>query len=84
MTPYEIKLLMDIYSVVGWQDGRNEPILTETLSSFYNSGLIDGSCSNPRLTSMGRAHVIQLCNLRYPTIEIVWTDQFGNNIPDTI
>ena len=83
MTPYEIKLLLDIYSIPDCLKGRNEPILAETLSAFYLSGLIDGSHSNPKIISRGRAHVIQLCNLLYPAEESIWIDQFGNQIPDT-
>ena len=81
MSPYEIKLLMDIYSVVGWRSGRSEPILMETLDRFYDHGLIDGV---EQITNKGRAHVIQLCNLLYPNEQRFWSDQFGNKIPDTI
>lgn len=81
MSPYEIKLLLDIYCLPRWNEGRNEPILQETLDEFYDSGLID---EVKRITAKGRAHVIQLCKLLYPLEQKFWVDQFGNKIPDTI
>ena len=86
MSPYEIKLLLDIYTMPGWFEDRDEPILAGTISEFENSGLIvvPGSFGSAKLTDKGRAHVIQLCNLLCPVEQKFWTDQFGNRIPDTI
>lgn len=86
MTPYEIKLLLDIYTSPNWFEGRDEQIFKETIKGFENSGLIAivGYSGTARLTRKGRAHVIQLCNLLYPAEATYWVDQFGNKIPDTI
>lgn len=86
MSPYEIKLLLDIYTMPSWFEDRDEPILAGTISKFENHGLIvvPGLFGSAKLTDKGRAHVIQLCNLLYPVEQKFWTDQFGNKIPDTI
>lgn len=84
MSPYEIKLLLDIYALPDFIENHKEPMLDRTLRDFYRQGLIDSSELSPQLTGMGRAHVIQLCNLLYPVEQKFWADQFGNKIPDTI
>ena len=86
MTPYEIKLLLDIYSMPYWFEGRQEPIFVATVNEFVEQGLIGSYVSliNVKITPKGRAHVIQLCNLLYPTEQTFWSDQFGNKIPDTL
>ena len=86
MTPYEIKLLLDIYCIANWHEGRDEPILPETIDSFERDGLITvpKNYQKAKITKKGRAHVIQLCNLLYPAEANYWIDQFGNKIPDTI
>jgi hypothetical protein len=82
MSPYEIKLLLDIYSIVTWCDERSEPILCETLDKFERTGLIEwGACmGNAKLTSKGRAHVSQLCNLPFPQELKQWVDHAGSVI----
>lgn len=86
MTPYEIKLLLDIYSMPYWFEGRQEPIFLATVNEFVEQGLIGtyGSLSNVKITPKGRAHVIQLCNLPWPTEHTFWADYMGNKIQDTL
>lgn len=83
MTPYEIKLLLDIYSVSNWHEGREEPILPETIGKFEDAGLItvSGAYRNAKLTTKGRSHVSQLINLPYPQELKQWVDFAGNHIP---
>ena len=84
MTPYEIKLLLDIYSFADWYVSRSEPIFAETVSNFEANGLIElgGSISKAKLTSKGRAHVSQLCNLPFPQEIKQWVDHAGGVIPN--
>jgi len=86
MSPYEIKLLLDICSVADWYKGRVEPILNQTIIDFCSDELITytGSLDGVKITPRGRAHVSQLCNLDYPTASKIWIDKHGNKIPDTI
>lgn len=86
MSPYEIKLLLDIYCIVNWFEGRDEPILPETIDKFEDDGLITvpKDYRKSKLTQKGRMHVIQLCNLLYPIEKTVWLDALGNKIPDTL
>lgn len=83
MTPYEIKLLLDIYTIPNWFENRSEPILGETLSKFENNDLIvyGLGLTNTKLTVKGRAHVSQLCNLPFPQELKQWVDFSGNHIP---
>jgi hypothetical protein len=84
MTPYEIKLLLDIYTTPDWYSGRDEPILAETLEKFERVGIIvwGGRNRESKLTSKGRAHVSQLCNLPFPKELKQWVDHAGKAIPN--
>ncbi len=84
MSPYEIKLLLDIFCIADWYESRSEPIFVGTLSNFETNGLIElgGSISTAKLTIKGRAHVSQLCNLPFPQEIKQWVDHTGNPIPN--
>lgn len=84
MSPYEIKLLLDIYTTPDWHKNRGEPIIGETLSKFEDNNLIvyGLSMDNTKLTSKGRAHVSQLCYLPFPQEIKQWVDHAGNAIPN--
>ena len=84
MSPYMIKLLLGIHTMPDWHAGRKEPILNETLVYFESEGLIEfGGCmTKSKLTSKGRAHVSQLCNLPFPQELKQWVDHAGNPIPN--
>jgi hypothetical protein len=85
MTPYEIKLLLDIYTLPNWDEGRSEPILPETLAKFEMLGLIvvqDDSLTSIKITGKCDAHISQLCNLPFPQELHQWIDHIGNAIPN--
>lgn len=75
---------MDLYTSPPENKVSSLEIYQKTLDDFMSHNLISMVDSRPRLTERGRAHVIQLCNLLYPVEQRLWTDQFGNKIPDTI
>lgn len=85
MTPYEIKLLLDIYAVADWYIGRSEPIFSETLAQFEMCGLIivqDDSLTSVKITKKGESHISQLCNLPFPKELHQWIGHDGNAIPN--
>lgn len=84
MSLYAIKLLLDIHTMQDWHIGRTESIFDKTLVYFESEGLIEfGGCmTKSKLTSKGRAHVSQLCNLPFPQEIKQWVDHAGNPIPN--
>ena len=66
MTPYELKLLIDIYCGPDWKDGRNEPILHDTLKAFARDGLID-TWDFPAITGRGECFIQSLQATPLPT-----------------
>jgi len=84
MTPYEIKLLLDIYTIPDWYIGIAEPIIAETLEKFERVGIIEWDKRNreAKLTSKGCAHVSQIIHLPFPQELKQWVDHAGNHIPN--
>ena len=84
MSPYEIKLLLNIYAVEDWYIGKSEPIFSETLAQFEMWGLIftaTEDLASTKITEKGLAHVSQLCRLPFPKESKQWIDYAGNVIP---
>jgi len=82
MSPYEIKLLLDIYCIANWFEGRDEPILPETIDKFEHDGLITvpKSYQKSKITKKGLMHVAQLCALPFPAELTQWVDFSGKPI----
>lgn len=84
MTPYEIKLLLDIYTTPNCLDDRQEPILQKTIEKFESHDLIrnyGSDISFYQLTDKGLYHISQLCSLPFPQEFKRWIDFAGNEIP---
>jgi len=77
MSPYEIKLLLDIYTIPSWADTTPyTPILNSTIDEFKSLGLVDDN----RLTERGLAHVSHICTLPLPCLQKIYVDSHGVEI----
>jgi hypothetical protein len=77
MSPYEIKLLLDIYCIPDWgSEKAYTPILNSTIEEFKSLGLVEDN----RLTDRGIAHVSHICNLPLPCLQKIYVDAHGIEI----
>ena len=81
MTPFEINLLLHIYTTPNPPNNLDLPLTKDTLLSFMENGLIINEGDNLyTVTKRGSAHVNQLCQLPYPVL--VWADKNGDIIEE--
>lgn len=78
--PSDIEFLIHCYVSPGRHDRINAPAIKDTVKRFIDSGLIVPTDKEDiyTATSLGAAHVRQLCNVPLPVK--AWIDQNGNVI----